>query len=582
MDDPKAKIKATHVYYAQDYSVQALKVQPGNLVQYSFFTDPYSQFLNHEPRRKTIVDNALVSKIELMTEARSGLNSGAWLISLEGIGAIHQGDIDAVVGWSAYKPQVMQGETYEIEIVDLPFFARMKKRLVGVDESKYLKTIVAQVLTQSSLTANSLVYLIDEHQKNVYATTTDQLPKRESSRVFVVPDSYEIIQNNAEQLGFLDLSLRSSPSVPRQQPSSPLSKENPRIKTAHLTITPQEIYAKLTATVKGQERAAKDFSVALTDHIMRGNLKGKTIKKSNVLIVGPTATGKTEIARTGSEILDVPFAESKLAGKTSTGYIGTNMETVFLELQKFSNHPRLNYAEIFLDEIDKLAPSREGNDRIGFGDQLMNQLIGYVESDLVKVPIDHHATFEVDTTNMLFIAAGAFAGLDGIIAKRLGKKERSSIGFDPGTAGRIPDRKEIEDYNAYLVELYESLTPDDLIEYGLKPELVGRFPILTYTKPLTQEILIDIMKNGKKSFFNQQVVLLNEGYQCDVSVEEQVYELIAGIALRDGLGARSLEKVTNRLFHNIKFNMGASPNGKSVLNITYDMAKKELIAFDKQ
>lgn len=371
--------------------------------------------------------------------------------------------------------------------------------------------------------------------------------------------------DKSDQIGELEKELERLKQNLPQEPYKPSTTTNYKFSS------PAEIAEELRKTVLHQDAAIRSISVAAYDHLVRPPY----VKKSNVLIVGPTGTGKTELSRQVSELLEVPFAEAKLSTKTSSGYIQDNLVNVFGELYRFRNNPNVQKSMIFLDEIDKLAEKHSASG--GFGGLLQNELISWVEDADINAPIGLLHTFRVNSKNMLFVGAGAFVGLEDIISRRLGKGARN-IGFrsEPSKLVREADRFR------YVEELYQQMIPEDLVQYGLKPELVGRFPIITYTQPLDSIALINIMKNGRKSPFNQQLQLLQQGYGLSVTVDENVYRILSDAAQSLGTGARGLETVSNKLFQDVKFNINdltktrIIPFGKTKLHITGQMAYESL------
>ncbi|MDD5337274.1 MAG: AAA family ATPase, partial [Candidatus ainarchaeum sp.] len=254
-----------------------------------------------------------------------------------------------------------------------------------------------------------------------------------------------------------------------------------------------------------------------------------------------------------SYLMGVPFVETKLTGKSSTGCKGKSLDTFFEDVASHRNEPGFKRSVVLLDESDKIRPPTNGWD--AFESRLQNELIGWVESATVRVPLDLHTTVSIDTTDMLFIGAGAFTGLGEIIASRLGSAAQ-------GIKAR---------------EIYAEMLPEDLVEYGFKAELVGRFPVLTYVKPLEAADLVDIMKNGKRSALRQQIELLKRGYGVDVVLEEPVYAIIADAAIRMGTGARALETISNKMFHDIKLDIRDwTRGGKTTIHINEEVARKRL------
>ena len=452
-------------------------------------------------------------------------------------------------------PQIQAGETFELTVKDKPSLAKRIYNLLK-EKQPETKKVVARVLTQADLAYNPFVYLSNLEGTEIYVARLSDLPV--SRKPLTIPSR----QPTAQEPRYTPIQI--SPAANTQDTGQ---KTDDRKTNVDITVSPYEIAQELGKVVRDQEAAVKSSAVAVYDH----HVRPAGVKKSNVLIVGPTGTGKTELARTIAELLGVPFAEVKISGVSSTGYKGTNLATVFEDLYKKRTHPHFDRSVIFLDEIDKLA-EKVGEDS-GFGPILQNELIGWVESATLKAPLGRYEHFNVNTTNMLFIGAGAFVGLEARIAKRLGQGGKH-IGF---ASTQYPESgEERKDRILRAEELYQQMIPDDLIQFGLKPELVGRFPILTYTKPLDSNAIIDITKNGAKSVFNQQVHLLRQGYGLSVDVDERVYRVVADATLGLGIGARGLETVSNKLFEGIKFDIKQLTAGGTSLAITPEMAYQKL------
>ena len=477
----------------------------------------------------------------------------------------------------AEVPAIPSNTTYEIKVPQhkpLEGIIRLLNKNYGSS-----KRVLARVLTQSALEPNSMVYLSNPTGGEVYAVSSASLTGTEYKRDFVKPEMQETKTTSPSEMDTIlkeqeqrelkhQQRLRrkaeeriqqtgpqtySPPPIPSQGYKKPQTNQT---KYQGRFSEPAEIANELNQVVRGQEEAVRSVAIAVYDHSVRP----EGVKKSNILIVGPTGTGKTELSKQVSELLGVPFAEAKLGGKSSTGYKGDNLATVFEELYPHRSHSYVGRAVLFLDEIDKLA-EQHFSSGAGFGGALQNELIGWVEEADINAPIGLHTTFRINTKDMLFIAAGAFVGLENIIAERLGITIPDYNGAD---------RRQI------MSSMYSELKPDDLERFGLKPELIGRFPVITYTKPLDINALIDITKNGKKSAFNQQLHLLQEGYGLSVVVDEEVYSILATSAQNLGTGARGLETVSNRLFEDIKFNITQLTRGRNSLQITPEMAVERL------
>lgn len=500
------------------------------------------------------IDELLSKKVDQNTRAfvtKVLFEKGQWQVYLDGFnGPVGLNSIHPL-SWSNVVPSVINGDTYNLEIK--PLEARIieggiLKNLWWKYYDKFYnwatsatdepRKVLATVLTQSSLVQSSIVYLRDAMSSEIYAISANDLPKHE----------HKIVTHSQQTKRDLQGGLTRNPATERTKAANHNGAEIKEITFS----SPVEIADYLGKNVRGQEYAVNDVAVAVYDQLVRP----LDVKKGNVLVVGPTGTGKTELARTVAELLSVPFAEAKLAGKSSTGYKGDNLATVFADLYNFKDHPELGKSVVFLDELDKLT-EKHFSEGQGFGGPLQNELISWIESSTIKVPLGVYGDFNVDTTHMLFIGAGAFVGLEKSIASRLGRNIQN---YSPADLRKVQE------------ELYQQLAPDDLIKYGLKPELVGRFPNLTFTKPLDSEALIDIIKNSSKSTFKQQIRLLQEGYKVAVEVDEGAYRVVADAAQHLGTGARGLETASQSLFKQIKSNATKGTN----IRITPEMAYQKL------
>jgi len=307
--------------------------------------------------------------------------------------------------------------------------------------------------------------------------------------------------------------------------------------------TPEEIKAHLDEFVIGQDDAKITLAVSAYNHYKRilfNDIKHNEIEKSNVLMLGPSGTGKTLLVKTLSDFLKVPFAVADATTLTEAGYVGEDVESVLQRLYKNSNN-NLEDAQrgiVFIDEIDKKSRSSESNTntRDVSGQGVQQALLRLVEGTVVEIAEGSKAqqpkspTIEFDTTNVLFITAGAFVGIEDIVNKRLSKG--SKVGFKGVVDLEKPEIKFI---------------PEDLIMYGLIPELVGRFPIITKLDELTEEQFVSIMKNSKRSVTKQyQELFLLDGIELDLL--DDFYKDVAAKVKKSKVGARGIRSLCEECF----------------------------------
>lgn len=323
-------------------------------------------------------------------------------------------------------------------------------------------------------------------------------------------------------------------------------------------ITPKKIYEKISKKVIGQEEAKKVLSVALYNHYKKINSHNHTLEKSNILMIGPTGSGKTLLAKTLADILNIPFACVDATVYTEAGYVGEDVESMLLKLLQNAdyNKERAQKGIIFIDEIDKIARKTENPSitRDVSGEGVQNSLLKIIEGSVVNIPpqggrkhpYQEYITF--DTTNVLFICAGAFEGIN------LAKK--NTIGLNK--------TNQIEEHP----ELYAKL-----IKAGLIPELLGRLPIVVSLNKLELNDLKDILTKPENAILNQYQELLKMD-NIDIEFSQEAIDAIARKALKQNTGARSLRSILEQFMLGVMFEIPQEKN-KYKLVITKEMVLGE-------